>query len=80
MKKKAEGLPINIIVIAAMALAVLVVFIITFTSEAGNLSKSTLTCQAKGGECVPEKSCQYQTTTWSCQNKGQECCFNTLQR
>jgi len=78
--KKAEGLPINIIIIAAMGLAVLVVFFITFTSEASNFSKAVLTCEAKGGQCIDTKECVYQKTTFSCPKKEQVCCINTLGR
>lgn len=80
MEKKAEGLPINVVIIAALGLAVFVVLLIMFTSEAGTFSKNVLTCEAKGGDCVAENSCEYQKTSFKCPTKGDVCCINPLSR
>ena len=78
MIKKAQGLPINTLIIAAIGLAVLIVLFILFTTEAGDFSKSTRSCDGRGGNCVAKGECQYQITSWSCPEKGKECCFNPL--
>lgn len=77
MKKRAEGLPINMIILAILALAVLVVFIVIFTKTSGNFSSTINSCESKGGECVQENQCQYQKTGFTCLDK-QVCCINPL--
>lgn len=80
MKTKAQGLPINVVIIAALGLAVFVVLVIILTSQAGTFSKNVLTCEAKGGECVSENNCQYQKTSFKCPQKENVCCINPLSR
>lgn len=81
MKKKAMELPINVIIIAGIGLAILIIFFIVFTSEAGEFSKTILTCEGKGGQCINKGTCEYQTTGWQCPKKEfQECCVNPLSR
>lgn len=81
MKTKGVELSINTMIIVAIGLVVLIVFFITFTSEAGDFSKSVTSCEAKGGQCVAENECQYSKTTWSCSKKEKPvCCFNPLGR
>ena len=77
MKKRAEGLPINMIILAILALAVLVVFIVIFTKTSGNFSSVVASCDSKGGECMQENQCQYQKTSLTCPDK-QVCCINPL--
>ena len=79
--KKGVELSLNAIIIAALVLTVLVVLIIVFTSEAGIFSKNVLTCEAKGGKCVPDNDCQYQKTNFKCVTKENTiCCINPLSR
>lgn len=52
-QKKSQGLPINIIIIAAIALIVLVVVLAIFSGKIRFFSKSIAgTCQDQGGECM----------------------------
>ena len=78
MNTKSQGLPITTIVIAALGLAVLLVLIIMFTYGSANFSKSTLTCESKGGQCTPQSDCQYQKTSFTCPKKEDICCINPL--
>ena len=52
--KKSQGMPINIIVIAAIALAVLVVLIVIFTGGIGKTSENLGSCVTKGGICADD--------------------------
>ena len=55
LKKKAQGLSMNLIVVAAIAMIVLVVVIIIFVGRTGRFAKSTDQCP---GQCVPaSQSC-----------------------
>ena len=54
MHKKAQGLSVNTIIIAAIALIVLVVLIAVFTGRFGIFSKSLGSCETNGGQCLPE--------------------------
>lgn len=73
---KAE-ISITIVVAAAIGLAILMIFLITFTSEAGNL-RNVLSCEAKGGECMTKDACEYQKTGWQCPGDKPECCYKAL--
>jgi len=53
MKKKAQGISINTIIIAAIALIVLVVLIAIFTGRLGGFSLGVASCVDKGGTCQP---------------------------
>lgn len=65
-KKKAQGISINTIIIAAIALVVLVVLIAIFVSKMGGFTTQLAKCSEKGGECVRDSA--------ACKLKGQ---FNT---
>lgn len=82
MNKKSMELLMNVIIAAALGLAILVFLFYTLTSEAGEFSKNVLTCEAKGGTCVKEGQCDYQKTTFKCPIKEKEekqvCCINPL--
>jgi len=54
--KKAEGLPITIIVVAVMALLVLVIVLVIFTGKIGESNKGFSSCIGKGAKCVYEES------------------------
>jgi len=49
--KKAQGLSLNTIIIAALVIMVLVILILVFTGRMGSFSKSSESCQSKGGIC-----------------------------
>ena len=50
--KKSEGLSIDMIVIAAIALGVLVVTFIIFTGQTSSTAKTLQSCELKGGKCA----------------------------
>jgi hypothetical protein len=54
--KKAQGMSMNIIVVAAIALIILVVLIVIFVQRSGKFATSVEACP---GNCVPDAdSCQ----------------------
>jgi len=50
--KKAQGMPMNVIIIAALALIVLVILAVVFMNKMGGFVKETDTCVNNGGSCV----------------------------
>ena len=86
MKKKAQGISINVIIIAAIALLVLVVLSIIFLGRLGVFSKQVNECENKGGkcfvlggsDCATVSNGEYPTafTAWSCPNEGETCCIS----
>lgn len=50
--KKAQGLALNTVVLAALALGVLVVMFFIFSGGANSFSKNLGDCKAKNGECA----------------------------
>jgi len=55
--KKAQGLSLNAIVIAVLALGVLVVLLLIFSGNIGGISKNLGSCLTKGGECAKSGQC-----------------------
>ncbi|MBI2657818.1 hypothetical protein HYX08_03950 [Candidatus Woesearchaeota archaeon] len=82
MKRKAQGLPINIIVIATISLIAVVILIYMLGNASGGFSKAAFSCESKNGECVDESSCQYEKTEFTCPEKDnaqkEVCCINPL--
>ena len=80
--KKAQGISINVIVVAAIALLVLVVLSVVFLGRFGLFTKQSADCENKGGRCVvgacPAGTNEY--AAWSCQETSagtqQTCCIN----
>jgi hypothetical protein len=50
-RKKAQGLSLNVIIIAALALLVLVILAVIFMGRAGVFRKESGNCAAMGGYC-----------------------------
>jgi len=48
---KAQGLPLNVIIIAVIALLVLVVIVWIFSGKTSQFTKGIATCESKGGKC-----------------------------
>jgi len=80
---KAQGISMNVIIIAAIALLVLVILSVIFLGKMGGFGKGVGDCTNKGGTCQafcdPELS-EQQMFEWSCgteeQNMGNDkCCL-----
>lgn len=52
--KKAQGMPMNVIIIAALALIVLVILAVVFVNRTGVVVKETDRCENNGGVCVDD--------------------------
>ena len=50
--KKSQGMSMNVIIAAALALVVLVVLLAIFTGSIGKTSQNIGSCTTKGGECA----------------------------
>jgi len=78
---KAQGISINVIVVAAIALLVLVVLSVMFVGKIGIFSGKSVSCSDQGGSCqidqCPAGMRQY--TAWSCpktaEGADQKCCI-----
>ena len=82
MDKKAQGISINVIIVAAIALLVLVILSVIFIGKLGIFSTKVGDCENKGGTCVlasedcPEGS-PFVLTDWTCpavDEESQKCC------
>ena len=70
-KKRAQGLSINVIIIAAIALLVLVVLVAIFLGRLSTTKKTIENCKSFGGRCFSfEDGCQVpytiETTAYKC--------------
>ena len=57
MHRKAQGLPLEVIVIASLCVIVLVVLILIFTGHTGNFQRQVSECETRGGKCLPQSQC-----------------------
>ena len=84
--KKAQGISLNVVIIAAIALLVLVILSVILIGKTGIFVKQSDDCQNKGGRCAsPGVSCGTEGTSvesygvsysaWKCQNEGETCCI-----
>ena len=81
--KKAQGISINIIIIAAIALLVLVILSVIFIGKIGTFSTSVGDCKNKGGQCVlASEDCPADYPSvyldWTCPDvdeESQRCCI-----
>lgn len=52
MNRKAQGLSLNVIIVAAVGLLVLVILSVIFIGKMGGTSRDIDRCETKGGSCV----------------------------
>ena len=81
LRKKAQGLPMNVIVLGVISLIVLVVLIFIVVSQTGVLNKGLLDCQSKGGSCISESACSADVVNYNCPGDDDEgsdivCCLS----
>jgi hypothetical protein len=85
IKKKAQGMPITVIIIAVLALLVLVILALVFTGGLSKWLTKTSDCENKGGMCAftcgsaAEGTEEFPTeySEWTCPDKDtqpQKCC------
>jgi len=79
--KKAQGLSLNTIIIAALVIMVLVILALVFTGQMGSFGSSSTNCQSKGGICTSEKDCPEGKMpamfTAKC-DEGEQCCIPSV--
>ena len=72
--KKAQGISVNVIIIAALALLVLVVLSVIYIGRMGGWGEKTNDCIINGGTCDYATACPEGThtkhPTWSCKDSG----------
>lgn len=64
--KKSQGISINTIVIAAIALAVLVVTFYIFTGQSSAAAKNLQSCELKNGKCAEKLNNQDKDKKFQC--------------
>jgi len=82
MNKKGQGISMNVIIVAAIALLVLVVLSIIFLGRTGDFGKGVADCENKGGQCESGGDCttdadEYNTKFpgWKCPTTTDACCI-----
>jgi len=86
MSKKAQGISINVIIVAAVALLVLVVLSVIFLGRLGIFGSQVGQCENKGGQCldVSGSSCNQESggdyptafSGWGCEFEEDTCCVS----
>ena len=84
--KKAQGISMNVIIIATIALLVLVISSVIFIGRTGQWGVQVSNCISKGGQCLvkeittPSMGCNTDYPTpypaWSCEKTTEVCCIN----
>ena len=83
IQKRGQGLSLNVIIIAALALLVLVVLSMIFTGKIGGWTKVQNQCASNGGNCLSDASaCTGENARvmgqYTCPNaeQGDVCCLS----
>jgi len=80
MNKKAQGISINVIIIAAIALLVLVILSVIFMGRMGTFGTTSKDCIAQGGQCLDACGGDHPTpySAWTCTgvNAEKSCCIS----
>lgn len=81
MDKKAQGMSINVIIIAALGILVLVVISFLFLGQGQKINKETNSCSNNGGTCIStpagglvEDVCK-KVLDYVCTDDTQVCCL-----
>lgn len=74
ISKKAQGLSMSVIVIAALVLIVLVVVIGIFTVNSGKFSDDIVSCGVRGGICEESCGTNQRQIDAEC-SEGKQCCL-----
>ena len=77
MAKKAQGISMNVIIVAAIALLVLVILSVIFIGRMGRFGRESGGCEQQGGSCY-EGACPSGTTPYrslECEDEGYTCCL-----
>ncbi len=79
MDKKAQGISINVIIIAAIAILVLVILAVIFLGYVQKWTGDVSDCENKGGQCFDEGSCPdgWAPLSNQCETEGSVCCSST---
>ncbi len=76
MAKKAQGISMNVIIIAAIALLVLVILSVIFIGRMGGWGEKVGGCATQGGTCYDGSTCPTGTTPFSAKcEDNQVCCL-----
>lgn len=76
MDKKAQGISMNVIIIAAIALLVLVILSVIFIGRMGKFGERTAACEQQGGTCYDGTTCPAGTTKYAAKcEEDQVCCL-----
>jgi len=77
--KKAQGISMNVIIIAALALLVLVVLSVVFIGKTGKWGADISKCQVNGGDCTSSADCvgtyKQINPAWTCEGQT-VCCID----
>lgn len=57
MKKKAQGLPLNVVVVMALLLVMLIILFFILSKGSGKFRRGIGDCSAKKGSCVEKNEC-----------------------
>ena len=77
MGKKAQGLSMNVIIVAAVLLVVMIIVLVIFKGEIGKVPGKFDACEIKGGGCVESESdCDgKEIPEGECGDRGNYCCL-----
>jgi len=77
--KKAQGISMNVIIIAAICLIVLIVVIMIFTGNIKGWGSEVKSCAAKGGKACSATACtDKQVEMPNVCSSNEHCCVNIL--
>ena len=73
-QKKAESMPIAMLIAAIMLLAAAIIAIYIYTSQTGKFVAGVNDCKQNAGDCVSANECGRPLSNFKC-DKGKVCCI-----
>lgn len=71
--KKAQGISLNVVIVALIAIIVLVVLIVIFSGRTKFFGETIQTCESKGGSCRADTNDNGQCPTGYIKQLGTDC-------
>jgi len=78
-KRRAQGLPVTVIIVAVLALIALVVVMAIFTGNYGKFSKDIQSCALKSGTCRAACESGESQIDAECQKEKPKCCIKLIE-
>ena len=76
MMKKSQGMPIRVIIIAAIGLIVLFIVVTMVSKRSASFDKTVNSCESNEGNCLEKCGPEETSVAFDCKEENTRCCIN----